>query len=166
MDEYWTTVKGNNNYCVSTFGNVENMLTGRILKTSIDAYGYLKVDLYKNGKVKTCKVHRLVADAFLDNFDDKLCVDHIDNDRQNNNITNLRYATSNENQHNRKINKNNTSGIKGVCYHSQSKKWQASIRLDGLRIHLGLFDNIEEAKQARINKANEVFGEFKNICEN
>eukprot|EP01038_Epipyxis_sp_PR26KG_P018300 gene18300-25759_t len=48
--EYWTTVKGNNNYAVSTFGNVENMLTGRILQPQIDDKGYYHVMLSKNGK--------------------------------------------------------------------------------------------------------------------
>eukprot|EP01038_Epipyxis_sp_PR26KG_P018690 gene18690-26428_t len=78
--EYWTTVKRNNNYAVSTFGNVENIITGRILKTRIDVNGYYIVNLYKNGKSKTQRVHQLVAKSFLDNFDGKLCVDHIDND--------------------------------------------------------------------------------------
>eukprot|EP01038_Epipyxis_sp_PR26KG_P002481 gene2481-3508_t len=50
MDEYWTTVKGNNNYAVSTFGNVENMLTGRILQPQINSKGYYHVMLSKNGK--------------------------------------------------------------------------------------------------------------------
>eukprot|EP01038_Epipyxis_sp_PR26KG_P015173 gene15173-20439_t len=62
------------------------------------------------------------------------------------------------------MSKNNTSGIKGVCFDSNANKWKAYIRLDGILIHLGLFDNIEDAKQARVNKANEVFGEFINDC--
>ena len=166
MEEYWTNIKGNNNYCISTFGNVENMVTGRILKACIDSHGYYIVNLYKNGKVKTQRVHQLVAKAFLDNFDDKLCVDHIDNDHQNNNINNLRFATHTENNRNRKMSKNNTSGIKGVHFNSNRNKWQAYIKIDGIKIHLGSYDNIEDAKQARVNKANEVFGEFINDCEN
>eukprot|EP01038_Epipyxis_sp_PR26KG_P018376 gene18376-25887_t len=114
MDEYWTTVKGNKNYAVSTFGNVENMLTGRILKTRINCNGYIYVDLHKNGKRKTRTIHQLVAEAFLHNPDEKLCVDHIDNDRQNNNISNLRYASVQENARNSKLSSKNTSGIKGM----------------------------------------------------
>eukprot|EP01038_Epipyxis_sp_PR26KG_P018364 gene18364-25869_t len=68
MDEYWTTVKGNNDYAVSTFGNVENMITGgRILQPQIDTTtGYYKVILNKNGKL-------VAEEAFLDNPDEKLC---------------------------------------------------------------------------------------------
>ena len=164
--EYWTNIKGNNNYCVSTFGNVENMTTGKILQPQIDRDGYYIVSLCKNGKAKTFKIHRLVAEAFLENPDDKLCVDHIDGCKQNNNLNNLRWATTVENSRNAKLSKRNTSGVKGVSFYQPLNKWNAQIYIDGIRIHLGYYDNIDDAKQARINKANQAFGEFKNICEN
>eukprot|EP01041_Mallomonas_annulata_P003281 gene3281-6495_t len=164
--EYWTNIKDYPDYAVSTFGNVENMKTGRILKAGIDTNGYFTVVLYKNGKSKTHRVHQLVAQAFLDNFDDKQNVDHIDNDRQNNNISNLRFATYVENSRNAKLSSSNTSGIKGVSFDSNRNKWKAYINIDGIRIHLGYYKSIEDAKQARINKAHEVFGEFINDCEN
>ena len=166
MEEYWTNIKGYPNYAVSTFGNVENMVTGRILKACIDVNGYYTVKLCKNGKGKTQRVHQLVAKAFLDNPDNKLCVDHVDNNKLNNTINNLRFATHTENQHNSKMRSDNKSGIKGVSFNSNRNKWEAYIIIDGIKIHLGLFKTIEEAKQARVNRANQAFGEFKNICEN
>ena len=78
----------------------------------------------------------------------------------------MRWATVIENARNSKIRSDNTSGVKGVSYHAKTKKWQARITIDGKDYHLGYYSTIEEAKQARFNKANEVFGEFKNICEN
>eukprot|EP01038_Epipyxis_sp_PR26KG_P017467 gene17467-24167_t len=51
----------------------------------------------------------------------------------------------------------NKSGIKGVSFNSNRNKWEAYIMIDGIKIHLGLFKTIEEAKQARINRANQAF---------
>ena len=166
MEEEYRPIKDYSNYAVSNFGNVSNVKTGRILKAVTNGQGYYSVKLYKKGKAKTRTIHQLVAEAFLDNAENKLCVDHVDNNKLNNNISNLRWATTVENSRNAKLSKRNTSGIKGVRFNSNAKKWHAQIYIDGIRIHLGYYDNIEEAKQARINKANEAFGEFKNICEN
>ena len=98
-------------------------------------------------------------------IENKKCVDHIDNDKQNNNINNLRYATRKENGQNRRLGKNNTSGYKGVCFCKREAKWRSQIKIDGISLHLGYFDNIEDAKAARVNKVKQAFGEFTNACE-
>ena len=165
-EEIYVQIKDFPNYCVSNLGNIKYIKTNTILKQRFDKNGYKRVNLYdKNRKIFTKRTHRLVIEAFKENVDNKLCVDHIDNNRENNNICNLRYATHQENTRNSKIRKNSTSGIKGITYHKASNKWQARITIDGLEIHLGLFGNIEDAKQARVNKVKQVFGEFANKCE-
>ena len=103
--------------------------------------------------------------AFLENPEKKECIDHIDNCKTNNNIMNLRWVTHKENGMNRLLNINNSSGVKGVTWHKQKKKWCARIRIDGISIHLGYFDKINDAKQARIKRANEAFGIYTNACE-
>jgi hypothetical protein len=115
--------------------------------------------------MRTRTIHQLVANAFIDNFENKKCVDHIDNNKTNNNINNLRWATLTENQQNRQLNNNNTSGCKGIYFNKKCKKWYAQITVDGTQIHLGYFDNIEDAKKARVARAKEVFGIFLNNCE-
>ena len=165
-EEIYVQIKDFPNYCVSNLGNIKYIKTNTILKQRFDKYGYKRVNLYdKNRKILTKRTHRLVIEAFKENVENKLCVDHIDNNRENNNICNLRYATHQENTRNSKIRKNSTSGIKGITYHKASNKWQARITIDGLEIHLGLFGNIEDAKLARVNKVKQVFGEFANKCE-
>lgn len=160
--ERWKVIDGYPNYSVSSFGNVRNDKSGRILAFKNDGHGYLFVTLQK----KNHKIHRLVANAYINNPDNKPFVDHKDNNKSNNNISNLRFATNKENCQNASIGKRNTSGVKGVHWNKKYKKWQANIRIDGILIFLGYFQYIEDAKQARIKKANEVFGEFTNVCEN
>ena len=163
--EVFRSIDGYESYAISSFGKVKNTKTGKILKGSVNRQGYLKVDLCENVIKKTFKVHRLVACAFIDNPDDKLCVDHKNNDKTNNHISNLRFATSKENNQNSYMRKDNTSGIKGVYWKKCHKKWCAQITIDGIQIHIGYFDNLEDAKIARVNRANQAFGIYTNACE-
>ena len=160
MEEY-KLIKDYPNYEVSNFGNVRNIKTGQVLKKCVNKCGYHIVCL----KCRSRVVHRLVALTFLDNPDNKLQVDHIDNNKQNNHVQNLRWCTNAENQRNVSISKNNTSGIKGISWDKRSNKWLVEIRYNYKGIHIGRFSNLEDAKQARINKANELFGEFTNKRE-
>ena len=165
MEEIYKTLIEFNNYEISTFGNVRNIKTGRILKGQIDSNGYNIIDIYINNKRYRFKIHRLIAIAFIENPENKPYVDHIDNNPLNNQISNLRWATNKENQQNSKLSKINESGVKGVSFHKSRNKWMAHIKIDGTEIHLGYYLTLEEAKQARINKANAVFGLFTNACE-
>ena len=100
--EVWRSIDGYNNYAISTFGKVKNTKTGKILKGFDNGHGYLQIDLYENAIKKAHKVHRLVACAFINNPDNKECVDHKDNNPQNNHISNLRFASYSENSQNSK----------------------------------------------------------------
>ena len=93
------------NYFVTEEGLVFSSKTNKFLKFSYDQQGYQRVGLYiGNYKSKTIKVHRLIAETFIDNPLNKKDVNHIDGDKSNNNIENLRWVTSRQNQHNRKSN--------------------------------------------------------------
>jgi hypothetical protein len=63
------------------------------------------------------------------------------------------------------MNRDNSSGVKGLSFDKKSQKWQAQIMIDGIAIHLGFYKTIEEASIAKLNKVEQVFGKFANKCE-
>lgn len=79
------------------FDNIKAIYKGKILSIGINGRGYLNCTLTKNGKSKTKLVHRLIAMTFLDDFNKNLTVDHIDCNKFNNKIDNLRMVTLKEN---------------------------------------------------------------------
>ena len=80
---------------------------GKFMKSNINKKtGYSYVILCHNGKQKTYRIHRLVAEHYIPNLDNKPFVDHINRDRGDNRIENLRWATKSENERNRTIKSN------------------------------------------------------------
>lgn len=86
-------------YLVSDEGEIFSEKYGRFkkLKAMKDKNGYLRVGLYKDGKQKYMSVHRLVANAFIENPDNKDCIDHINGIRDDSRAQNLRWCTKKEN---------------------------------------------------------------------
>ena len=101
--EIWKDIEGYDGlYEVSNTGKVKSLnyrRTGKekILKPQDNGKGYLYVILYKDGKMKSCRVNRLVAQAFLPNPDNLPEVNHIDQCRTNNNVENLEWCTTHYN---------------------------------------------------------------------
>ena len=120
------------------------------------------MNLYNNGKQTTHNIHRLVGQEFLHQpaSDDQTLIDHIDRDKQNNSFTNLRYVTTSQNAMNRKKQPKSTSAYKGVSWHTKCNKWRAVIFKDSIQIHIGSYDNEEEAASAYNRRAIELFGEY------
>lgn len=100
MKEIWAPVKGYEGlYEVSSFGRVRSLSyrrTGkmRVLNLDKNNAGYLIVKLHKNGKGKIYQVHRLVAYAFIPNWFDEQQVNHRDENKQNNHVTNLEWCSA------------------------------------------------------------------------
>lgn len=96
-------------------------------------------------------------------------VDHIDGNRRNDRIVNLRLASESEQQWNKGINRNNTSGIKGVSFNKRRNEagllpWEVYITVYYKRIHVGFFNNLEDAVKARQKAAMIYHGDFSNEC--
>ena len=98
MKEIWKDIKEYEGlYQVSNLGRVKRITTGRVLKPLKHANGYLMVKLSKNSIVYTKTVHRLVAEAFIPNPEHKSEINHIDENKTNNNVSNLEWMTRKEN---------------------------------------------------------------------
>tara|TARA_R110001632_G_C11054767_1_gene385098 strand:+ start:28 stop:477 length:450 start_codon:yes stop_codon:yes gene_type:complete len=120
------TIEGFDNYLIYPDGKVYNQKYDRILSQKSDKDGYLIVGLSINGKRYYKGVHRLLGRAFIPNPENKPVIDHIDRNKTNNDLSNLRWATLSENAQNKDILINNTSGYtnihivkNGVMYEKQ-----------------------------------------------
>ena len=119
----------------------------------IDTQGYRLIKI----EGKLYQAHRLVW-KYHYGKDPKEFIDHIDGNRSNNNIKNLREATNQQNGFNRGPQKNNKLGIKGV--RKKGNKYTAAISINGKVKHLGMFFTIEEARLAREEAEKKLFKEF------
>lgn len=130
----WKTTKGYEGlYEVSSDGRVRRLrfINGihnfekiKECKQTLNTYGYMTVNLCKNGKSNTKRVHRLVANAFLG--ESNLQVDHIDGNKQNNNLSNLEYVTPKENTNRawRKGLAKNTEYQRKVARKTMLERWE------------------------------------------
>lgn len=108
-------------------------------------YGYARF-AYKG---KYYLAHRVIWEMHYGAIPEGMEVDHIDHDRLNNVISNLRLASSSDNSRNMSLRSTNKSGTSGVSWNAARNKWQARVWANGKRIHLGLFETREEAVAVR-----------------
>ena len=137
-------------YQVSNLGNIKSLKFGKekILKGRIHSNGYRAINLCKNSKTYTKKVHQLVAMSFFNHEPNgmSLVVDHVNNIKTDNRVENLQIITSRQNSS--KDRKNKTSKYTGVWWHKPLNKWLSQIRINGKSKHLGYFDDEYEASKA------------------
>ncbi|WP_139074748.1 hypothetical protein [Paenibacillus elgii] len=102
-------------------------------------------------------MHRLVMNI----IDDNIICDHRDHNTKDNRKMNLRQSTISENQMNKTIQRNNTSGVTGVSWFKTRNTWVVRINVNKKRIIIGYFKNFEEAVKARKEAERKYFGEFR-----
>lgn len=140
IKEQWEDIIGfEGRYKISSFGNIMNSITGNIIKPWLNTRGYKSVTLRKDGKPKSLKVHKLVAINFLNHIPNGMnsVIDHIDGNKLNNNINNLRIVSQRKNMSNMK--RQTYSKYVGVSFDKRSNKWVSNIRLEGKGKFLGSF---------------------------
>jgi len=109
--------------------------------------GYLVISFLIDGKKVRVYAHRLAW--FLSHHEvPSQDIDHINQDKSDNRLVNLRSVRKSLNSRNVPLSRTNTSGVVGVCWSKKSSKWQAQCTLDRRNYHLGLFDDIHEAAKA------------------
>ena len=138
-------IKDYPNYLLFRNGAILSKTRKKFLKPSPNIIEeYLKVNLCKNGHPRTFHIHRLLATHFIPNPKQLPCVDHIDRNKINNNLENLRWASKAQNSHNRGINSRNTSGYQHIKMRQPSKSYIFQIMRYG-KGHSKTFKTLEEA---------------------
>ena len=147
--EIWCDVREFEGYYqISSYGRVKSfkrlssqnhLLKERIIKTYPDVNGYMIADLYKDGKRTHCRVHRLVADAFIPNPRNLDEIDHIDTVKSNNHYKNLRWCTHSENHLNKltvKLKKQIMTGRKLPKEQVEKMRKKIGVYKDGVLVHI------------------------------
>jgi hypothetical protein len=127
-----------------------------------DVAGSVKTNGYRQIIInyKAYRAHRLIWMFHNGDIKTGLEIDHINQNKSDNRIENLRLATRSQNKSNGKKYKNNTSRFKGVCWHKRNKKWVAQIKYNNKKIYLGYFATPELAREAYVAAAEKLHGDF------
>jgi hypothetical protein len=160
--EIWKDIDGYEGfYQVSNLGRVKSLerkvplKNGKLrtyrerIKSQEEEKGYMRVNLYKNGKLKKFLVHRLVATAFHGPNDESMEVNHINGDTKDNRAENLEWVTTKENAHHKSTVLNRKP--RGV-YRTGISTWRAEIVFNQKHKVIGIFDNKSDAYRAFYNE--------------
>ena len=135
-----------NRYRIYKNGQVESCIfkKNKIMKPTKTDNGYLRIGLRKGGEKKKFLIHRLIGIHFIPNPENKEQIDHIDGDRTNNSISNLRWVSNKENALN---SKNWGKYKKGVYFNKPANKFLSRISINGKYKHLGYYETEDEAHE-------------------
>ena len=123
-----------------------NTRTEMYLSPVVQTNGYYVLNLSKNGKRKMFYLHQLVADYYLghNKRSKKIHIDHIDNNKLNNNLNNLRIITARENI---SKGKEGISGHKNITI--ENNRYRLCLTINNKKKHFGMFDDLEDAIELR-----------------
>jgi len=138
------------------------------LKDCINTGGYYYVSLHKDGKRYNKLVHRLIAQTFIQNPDNLPCIDHINHNKLDNRLENLRWVSHKDNGRNRSMNTNNTSGNQGIVFDKYNNRWLARWhdnqgKLKEKNFSIKKYGEVQ-AKKLAIEYREKMVDEFYNRC--
>ena len=136
-----------------------NYFVNKPIAKKHDRFYFIR-NFYVDGRRTITSLHRDIMGCVMG--DDRI-VDHISGNTLDNRRCNLRLCTNTENCRNSRINRSNTSGVKGVYWHKASNKWMARINYNGSIIYLGTFADINDAATAYAEASKKYHGEFGRI---
>lgn len=132
-------------------------------KWHTSAQGYAAINIKKACGKKTVRcMHRILMDRFNSNYES---VDHVNSNKIDNRMSNLRICDKSKNMMNKGMLKNNTTGFKGVCFDKTRSKYKVEIGFDGKVKFIGRFDDIIDAAKAYNAAALKYHGEFARLNE-
>lgn len=156
--EVWKWINGYEGlYEISNCGRVKSLKYDHILTPYKYNGGYLRVQLYKNKTMKRMYIHRLVANAFIPNEDNKLEVNHIDGDKTNNSASNLEWVNHKENMRHAK----NTGLLKPIMNYGKTTH-QLTCECDVINV----FKNVQEASKKTGINASSIYACCKRTHKN
>ena len=135
-------------YAIEEDGRVWSFRSERYLNGWVGNDGYKRIMLIKELIKKTYLLHRLIALTYISNPENKPFIDHIDRDRTNNSINNLRWVTSFENNQNLSLYNTNTTGHQNISHTKNKKDFRVTIERNGI-VHCKHFKTVEEAIKYR-----------------
>lgn len=155
MEEIWKKIESFENYEVSNIGNVRNKT--KLMKGYCEPHGYISFKLRKESKYYKKYLHTLIANAFIPNIENKQFVDHINRDRKDNRLENLRWVSPTENNLN---NLRRYNELYGIYWYEERQSYLVKLKVENRVRYLGWRKNIDDAKSLRDSGKTDIEAQY------